>query len=48
MLSADSSPASYNFAASMQFILCVSGVLFTTFIMVFVNAVPDTGLGFRV
>ena len=32
----------FNLAASFQFSICISGVLFTTFILVFVNAVPDT------
>lgn len=41
-ISADFACASYNFAASLQFIICISGVLFTTFILMFINTVPDT------
>ena len=32
----------FNFAASVQFSICVAGVLFTTFILCFLNSTPDT------
>lgn len=34
----------YNFAATLQFVICISGVLFTTFILMFLNAIPDTAI----
>jgi len=32
----------FNFAASLQFSICITGVLFTTFILIFINTQPDT------
>ena len=32
----------YNLAASLQFSICVSGVLFSSFVLVHINTVPDT------
>jgi hypothetical protein len=33
-----------NLAASLQFSICISGVLFTSFLLVFINAIPDTAI----
>ena len=32
----------YNLAASLQFSICIGGVLFTTYFLVFINTQPDT------